>query len=115
MTREEILKKEKEINETKKNLEKQLKNISEEEYSLAREKRNLDLKEAEEYVEFLKKNKEIILKIAPPHARKDCSDKHPINGYMDNEYPYCKRCMLLSVLNGEWTYKVSFDIEFKEI
>ena len=115
MTRKEIQDKEKEVRDKKEKLQKELEKLTEEEYSLSREKRTLDVEEAEEKIKFLNKNKDVIMKIAPPHSKKNCSDENPINGYMDNGYPYCKRCMLLSLLNGDWVYKVSFDIEFEEI
>ena len=103
MTKEELLKQQKEI-------EQQLKNIEDAEYNLRIENNRIRLDE-------LRKNKDNILAMFE-HDRTSCSDSNVSNGYGSASYgARCNKCHLIEILNSDYDneFSVDFNISISRI
>ncbi len=118
LTKEEVTAYKETISLKKKKIKEQLSSLEDALNDIEEVEKEIKIQENNEELSYLRKNKDVVLKIvAPTHSRAGCSDDCPNNDYMDNDVPYCKRCFLLRILNDDWedSYKLTFDVNIEEI
>lgn len=86
---------------------------------LKKEAEDLAYQEQLDFIAFLRKNREVVLKLFK-HGRTSCSDDAPVNDwYSDNHGNLrcrCNKCGLMAFIDGKETLpkgmKIEFDISF---
>ena len=106
----------KEIADKRAAFEKQIAEQVALEKSLEEEQEALARKEQMEFIEFLRANKEVVLRLLS-HGRTSCSDNQPVNGWGSRENGCrCNKCGLIEILNGDEqlpdNMKIDFEVNF---
>ena len=106
----------KEIADKRAAFEKQIAEQVALEKSLEEEQNALARKEQMEFIEFLRANKEVVLRLLE-HGRTSCSDDQPVNGWGSRDGGCrCNKCGLIEILNGEERLpddmKIDFEVNF---
>lgn len=101
-----------ELREKKRLLDEQQKQLEEEIQKAEEEARTKAESAVEDKLMTMSAADKLLLLSHITHDRSSCSDENPCNGYSyANNKWYCRKCMLMQILDGDHGGKFDFDID----
>lgn len=65
--------------------------------------------------QLILQNVDVLLSLVPKHDSLNCSDDHPISGYLDHGHARCRRCMLLHIKQVQFNDDVGLEIDLVQL